>query len=852
MQVNLPETKKIESMPPSMLVSATYDNNTKSAVLKFYDPKSQKLFLWVDEINHKPYCYSRLNPEELDFLQEREDILEIKTIQKYDLMKDEQVSMSKITVADPLTIGGTTGDKSIRNIIETWESDIKYYENYLYDRELIVGKYYEVENGKLKEHNLEISDEVKIALKSLLWDKVDSESMVDAEEFRKYISEWADLLNQPIPKIKRLSVDIEVEAEIGRIPDPKLAEKKVTAIGLKGTNDFDQIFVLRTEGTEEGINELEQSIKITFYDSSKEKEMIQDAFEIIKGFPFVVTYNGDEFDLPYLYNRAERLGIKNSDNPFYMMRDSATLKEGVHLDLYRTLSNRSFQIYAFSQKYTDFSLNSVSKALLGKEKIDYGLEFDQLSLYQTANYCYNDALLTYELTSFNKDLLMDLLVIIARIGRMPIDDIARMGVSQWIRSLLYYEHRRRKCIIPKREELQLRSEGVMSDAIIKDKKYRGGLVVEPKEGIHFGVVVMDFASLYPSIIKVRNLSYETVRCPHEGCKKNTIPGTNHWACTKKNGLTSMIIGSLRDLRVNYYKSLSKKETLTDDQRQQYTVVSQALKVILNASYGVMGAEIFPLYFLPVAEATTAIGRYTILETIKKCEAVGIEVLYGDTDSLFIKKPTDEQIQVVIEQAKKDHGVDLEIDKIYRYCVLSNRKKNYLGVTKSGKVDVKGLTGKKSHTPPFIRKLFYELLEVLSKVQTMEDFQKAKQEITEKISTCGKRVQAKEIPLEDLTFNVMLSKSPSEYTKTIPQHIRAAKQLEAIREVKKGDKISFIKILNKPGVKPVELAKKEEIDSKKYMEFMESTLEQITSSMDLDFDTMLGKPKQTGLDEFFWS
>jgi len=852
MQVSLPETKKIESMPASMLVSATYDNISRSAVLKFYEPESKELFLWKDEIGHKPYCYSRLSPDELDFLQEREDILEIKTVQRYDLMKDSEIDMSKITVADPLTIGGTAGDKSIRNVIETWESDIKYYENYLYDRKLIVGKYYEIVDGKIKQHDLEISDEVKLALKSLLWDKVDSESMVDAEEFKKYISEWADLLNQPIPKIKRLSVDIEVEAEIGRIPDPKLAEKKVTAIGLKGSDGFDQIFVLKTEGTEQGTNELEQNIKVTFYDLDKEKEMIQDAFQIIKSFPFVLTYNGDEFDLPYLYNRAERLGVQKSENPLYMMRDSATLKEGVHLDLYKVLSNRSFQIYAFSQKYTDFSLNSVSKALLGKEKIDYGLEFDELSLYQTANYCYNDALLTYELTSFNKDLMMDLLVIIARIGRMPIDDIARMGVSQWIRSLLYYEHRRRNCLIPKREELQRRSEGVMSDAVIKDKKYRGGLVVEPKEGIHFDVVVMDFASLYPSIIKVRNLSYETVRCPHEECKTNTIPGTNHWACSKKNGLTSMIIGSLRDLRVNYYKSLSKKDTLTDDQRQQYTVVSQALKVILNASYGVMGAEIFPLYFLPVAEATTAIGRHTILETIKKCEEAGIEVLYGDTDSLFIKNPTKEQIQIVIDQAKKDHGVDLEIDKSYRYCVLSNRKKNYLGVTKSGKVDVKGLTGKKSHTPAFIKNLFYELIDVLSKVQTMEDFVKAKQDISEKIATCGKKVEAKEIPLEDLTFNVMLSKAPSEYVKTIPQHIRAAKQLESIREIKKGDKISFIKILNKPGVKPVELAKKEEIDSKKYMEFLESTLEQITASMDLDFDTMLGKPKQTGLDEFFWS
>jgi DNA polymerase I len=166
--------------------------------------------------------------------------------------------------------------------------------------------------------------------------------------------------------------------------------------------------------------------------------------------------------------------------------------------------------------------------------------------------------------------------------------------------------------------------------------------------------------------------------------------------------------------------------------------------------------------------------------------------------------------------------------------------------------VKGLTGKKSHTPAFIKKLFFELIDVLSEVQTMEDFVKAKKVISKKIAECGKKVQAKEIPLQDLTFNVMLSKAPSEYVKTIPQHIRAAKQLESIREIKKGDKISFIKILNKPGVKPVELAKKEEMDSKKYMEFLESTLEQITSSMDLDFDTILGKPKQTGLDEFFWS
>ncbi len=593
-------------------------------------------------------------------------------------------------------------------------------------------------------------------------------------------------------------------------------------------------------------------VKVIFYDEDKEKDMILDAFKIMSSYPFVLTYNGDDFDMPYLYNRAERLGIKKEENPLYMMRDSATLKEGVHIDLYRTLSNRSFQIYAFSHKYTDFSLNSVSKALLNETKIDYGIELSDLNHYQTANYCFNDARLTYKLTSFNSDLLMNLLVVISRIARMPIDDIARMGVSQWIRSLLYFEHRRRKALIPKRTELERKSVGVVSDAVIKDKKYRGGLVVEPTEGIHFNVTVMDFASLYPSIIKVRNISYETVRCPHDECKKNTIHGTNHWVCTKHNGITSLLIGSLRDLRVNYYKHLSKNKSFSEEQRQQYTVVSQALKVILNASYGVMGAEIFPLYFLPAAEATTAIGRNIILDTIERCKQIGIEVLYGDTDSLFIKNPTTQQVQNVIDWAKKEKRVELEVDKEYRYVVLSKRKKNYLGVTKDNKVDVKGLTGKKSHTPPFIKTLFYELLDILSIVQNVEEFDNAKKQISDKIVEYAKKVEAKEIPLTELAFNVMISKAPSEYVKTVPQHIRAAKLLESIREIKKGDIISYVKIINKPGVKPVEMARLEEVDSKKYMEFMERTLDQITSSMDLDFDTLLGKPKQTGLDQFFWN
>ena len=850
---NQQEENKTEDMPYGLLISAAYNSQKNAAILKFYEPVSQRIFLWADKSGHKPYCYSKLSPDEIPTeISERDDVIEIKQVKLLDILHDKPIDVSKILVKDPLAIGGTQTSKSIRNLIDTWESDIKYYESYLYDNSLIVGKYYKIENDAVVPYDLEISDETKLSLKSMLLDKQSDTNLPDPKQFDEHVSQWANLLNQPIPKIKRISLDIEVESEIGRIPDPKIAEKRITAVGFEGSDGLKQVFVLRKSGIEEGVNELLPGVKIVFYEETKEKEMILDTFELMKKYPLLITYNGDGFDLPYLYNRASRLGIDRQKNPLYMMRDSATLTDGVHLDLYRTMSNRAFQIYAFGQKYSDFSLNSVSKGLLGEKKIDYGVELNDLTLYQTANYCQNDARLTYNLTAFNNDLLMNLLIVISRIARMPIDDISRMGVSQWIRSLLYYEHRQNGILIPRRQELDNRSSNVVNEAIIKDKKFRGGLVVEPVEGIHFDVTVMDFASLYPSIIKVKNLSYETVRCSHDACKKNTIPQTNHWVCTKKNGLTSVLIGSLRDLRVNYYKNMAKKDTLTVEEKQLFTVVSQALKVILNASYGVMGAEIFPLYFLPAAEATTATGRHIILDTINKCKESGIDVLYGDTDSLFVKKPTPKQIEDIIIKAKMDHNVELEIEKEYRYVVLSGRKKNYLGVTKNGKVDVKGLTGKKSHTPPFIKTLFYELLDILSEIKTVEEFERAKNKISDKITECARKVQAKEIPLQDLAFNVMISKAPRDYTKTVPQHIRAAKQLESIREIKKGDIISYVKILNKPGVRPIEMARKSEIDTSKYMEFMESTLDQLTSSMDLDFDTILGKPKQTGLEQFFWN
>jgi DNA polymerase I len=290
----------------------------------------------------------------------------------------------------------------------------------------------------------------------------------------------------------------------------------------------------------------------------------------------------------------------------------------------------------------------------------------------------------------------------------------------------------------------------------------------------------------------------------------------------------------------------------------------------------MGAEIFPLYCLPVADATAAIGRITTTRTIEKCKEIGIEVIYGDTDSLFLKNPSPDKVKSISEWAKKNLEIDLEIDKTYRYVVFSDLKKNYLGVLQDGTVDVKGLTGKKSHTPPFIRKAFYRILEILREVNSEKDFEKAKEKIREIIKRDANDLEAGKIKPSELSFNVMVNKSPDRYGektnnskvksiidgknidyityKGLPQHIRAALLLhQSGKKIKAGDIISYVKTKNNDGVKPVELIKNiNEIDTEKYIEAMESTFDQLLSALNFNFKSILGKDRQANLDELFWS
>ncbi len=843
-----------ENLPPSYFVSATYNGRSRKALIKLYEPTRGKIYFWYDNTGHKPYCLTNLSPvelEKIDRLMKHESFDRFELEEKFDALLDRKVQVTKIVANDPLAIGGRP-QGCIRDIIpedfpkvsdamanneeaKVWEARIKYYQSYIYDRQLLPGMIYEVKSGNLVPKTLEETEKTLAQIKAIF--------KGESVEELQHVEDWARLLEYPAPKFRRAAIDIEVYAPIStRVPDPREAAYPVICVSVYSSDDQKRVLLLEREGIRKGNEQLPAGATLEYFDT--EEKLLKAVFEVLWDYPFVLTFNGDAFDLRYLTHRALNLGIRKSEIPIEVGKRVCLLRYGVHIDLYKFFFNRAIQIYAFSNRYRDVRLDDVGNGIIGVEKIRLEKTFGELSYTELAQYCLRDSEITFKLTSYEDELAMKLILVLARISSMPMEDVSRQGVSRWIRNFMHREHRKRNMLIPNAEDILAKKGKTATTAIIKGKKYKGAIVVEPVPGIHFNVAVMDFPSLYPSIIKVWNLGYQSVLCPHPECRENVIPGTPHWVCTRKRALESLLIGSLRDLRVRWYKLKAKDKTLPTELRSWYSITQGALKVILNASYGVFGATSFDLYCPPVAEATAAIGRHSITQILNKAEGLGIQVLYGDTDSLFLKNPSKEQIGELAHWTEHELKMSLDVEKVYRYAVFSSRKKNYLGVLEDGTVDVKGLTGKKKHIPLFIKNAFNKMNERLAKVKSPAEFEKAKKDIANIVRERYSQLRRREWEtLSDLAFHVVLGEELHRYTKTTPQHVKAAKILkESGVEIRAGDLISFVKTIREPHVKPVELATKNEVDVDKYVAYLQSTFDQVLDAMGLSFDEIIGLTK----------
>lgn len=791
-----------------IFVDAEY--KAEGVELIFYDVERQERVCFTPKTNHIPYfLVEKLLGDEL----KNSNIVGIDSVSKYDLLRESWRTLWKIKTKSPLDV------EQLRDRYpEKYEDRIHYVNCFIYDSGLIPGTPYRTNIIKGRMPNRK-----------------------DYEEF------WRKILLYPVPNIKRVALDIEVEEVGSGYANAETTEGRIVCTVFKA-EDKTFIYLLRTIQDDythrlqlQKVLELwkpDGSVEIKCFE--KEEDLILETIKTTYKYPFLITYNGSSFDLKYLYNRGLKLGIPKEKIPIKLdKKGKARTLNTCHLDIYYIFYHHE-PVFAKIGRYEDTTLDSVAKALLNEGQIALTKRMADMTYFERVSRCLQDATLTYKLTTFKDNMLIRFIFMLARISRQTLPDACSAPYSLLVKGLFDAEHRRYSLLIPSEKDIKDKNSK-LAELVPKgiSGKYAGGEVLKPVSGIYFDVVALDFPSMYPSIISTRNLSYETICCKHADCKRNMIEETKLWVCIKREGFLSVVLGSLKDFRVE----LKEKEKNADEKDKTFLLVAHnAVKLILNASYGVFGSEDQELYLLPLAAATTSIGRYYLKETVECAKSKGMRVIFGDTDSIIVHKPTEEQIKSLNDELSQKIKMTLDVGKVFRYVIMSGRKKNYLGIDDKENIEIKGLTGKKRHVCKYIKSVFQNVCEVLKQVNTEKDFETAKVKIKNFIKEAVDNLYVGEYDLEDMAFSFTLGKSLDRKSRN-NQIYKAALLLGS--KPRRGDTIKIVYTKGRRHTAmPLSMATKELIDINAYINRLASTMRQILEPMELDFDEIIGNKPQS--------
>ncbi|HVL48171.1 MAG TPA: DNA polymerase domain-containing protein, partial [Candidatus Thermoplasmatota archaeon] len=216
-----------------------------------------------------------------------------------------------------------------------------------------------------------------------------------------------------------------------------------------------------------------------------------------------------------------------------------------------------------------------------------------------------------------------------------------------------------------------------------------------------------------------------------------------------------------------------------------------LKVLTNAFYGYTGWPQARWYSRACAEATAAWGRRLVGDVVASAKAAGVEVLYGDTDSLFVRAGGDairvaREAEALVATAREDEAFDLALDERYETILFTGAKKRYAGLTADGRLVVRGFEARRGDWCALARRV---QARVLAAVLADRDARGAIERVRETIQA----VEAGEVPLVDLVIHKTLVQRPSDY-KVKQAHVEAVERAEAADpglRVRAGSQVSYV-------------------------------------------------------------
>lgn len=603
----------------------------------------------------------------------------------------------------------------------------------------------------------------------------------------------------------RAAIDIEVKSRRGS-PDP--LRDPVILVSYVDSKGYKKVFSLKeTEGVE-------------FFRS--ERELLHALTRTIKDRDpdIIYTYNGDRFDLPYLKERAKVLGVKldwGRDGTEVLIRrtgagGTAAIRGRAHIDVYRMVDYLS-SINAIRTDRLD--LESVYRALLGKEKIE--IEKREIpKLWETnpsllANYNLQDSIACFEIGE-------ELLDLFREIGTYTLSELyeaVRLSASQMVEKRLIIEAKREGRIVPRRpkEKEVLRR--------IRET-YSGGYVKEPIPGLYENIVVLDFRSLYPTIIISHNVDPELVNKPLCSEEDRYVSPSGHFFCKHPKGLLPSALERILQERFELKKKLKTLERGTREYKRIYAR-QQALKILANAAYGYLAFPRARWYSRECAEAITSWARGYIKMVMDEAEKWGFKVIYGDTDSVFLVYSEEDTVYSFLNHINnKLPGImELELEDFYTRGIFIKKrrgeraaKKKYALLDRKGRLKIVGMEYVRRDWSGIARKVQQRVLEIVLKEG---DVQKALNYVRKVIDD----VRDRKMKLEDLIIYTEIQKELHEYEQSGP-HVTAALLLKRSGyTVGPGTLIGYI-IVEGPGsisdrAIPIELYNNRPYDANYYIE-----------------------------------
>ncbi|KAJ8101126.1 hypothetical protein POJ06DRAFT_89105 [Lipomyces tetrasporus] len=336
----------------------------------------------------------------------------------------------------------------------------------------------------------------------------------------------------------------------------------------------------------------------------------------------------------------------------------------------------------------------------------------------------------------------------------------------------------------------------------KRDKYKGGLVFEPEKGLYDKyVLVMDFNSLYPSIIQEYNICFTTVDRSNCTETDDTVPDPP--SSDIPMGILPHLIATLVSRR-RQVKSLMKDPKATAVQKAQWDIKQQALKLTANSMYGCLGYTRSRFYARPLAMLTTYKGREILTNTKELAESMDLKVVYGDTDSVMINTNCDGYADAVkigneFKKAVNERYrlLEIDIDNVFER-LLMHAKKKYAAlscvVDGTGKletvVEVKGLDMRRREYCALSKEASSF---VLDRILSGEQTETVVEKIHEYLRELGDQVRKDAIGFQKFVVYTKLGKDPEQYQggKTMPQVQVALKRKARGDKVVANDVIAYI-------------------------------------------------------------